>query len=95
MRTCFLKKGISLRTGIGVFLLGRGVHELLDGPSFEEMLLDQVGDVLDGQLLIEDVPRLDDEQMGPRSQKPLQPVGTTEHLVLQPVFLDLLFQGRP
>ena len=81
---------LHLRDGL---LLGRrDVHQLLDRAALEQVLLDEQGDVLDLEELVEDAVRLDQDDRAPLAEA-VAARGHDLDLVLETPLLDLLLQG--
>jgi hypothetical protein len=81
-----------LHLGDGLFLGGRDVHQFLDRASLEEVFLDEVGDVLDLELLVENAFGVD-HQDGTPFAEPVAARGDDQDLILEVPFPNLLFQG--
>ena len=87
-----LKNSMSFIFGTGSVSSGGTYIKRLDGPSLQEMLLDEDGDVLGLDLLVEDAVGMDHDDRALFAET-VTARRDDEDLVLELPFPDLLFEG--
>ena len=65
-----LKNGMSSISACGLVGAGRVAHEALDDAALEQVLLDDLGDVVDLDVLVEDAVRVDERHRALRRRGP-------------------------